>query len=64
MVRSSDSDWKQHAMNVLVGLFRSYVLADNVAKSWKMTYQPGALSVGMSEEALALKCTGWETHTK
>ena len=33
MVGSCDLDWLQHAMNVLVGLFRSYGLAANVAKS-------------------------------
>ena len=58
MVGSHDSDWIQHVMDVLVGLFRRYVLASNVAKSCKMTCQTGALRVGMSEEAMALKCTG------
>ena len=36
----------------------SYGLAANVAKSRKMTCQPGALLVGMSEEAMALNFTG------
>ena len=32
MVRSRDSDWLQHAMNVLFGLFRRYGLSANVSK--------------------------------
>ena len=44
-------------MNVLVGLFRRYGLAANVAKSHTMTCQTGALRVGMLEEAMALNCT-------
>ena len=45
-------------MNVLVGLFISYVLVANVAKSYTVTCQPGALQTGMLEEAMALKFTG------
>ena len=41
MVGSRELDWLKHAMNVLVGLFRRYSLATNVAKSCTMTYQPG-----------------------
>ena len=55
MVGSRDSDWLQHATNVLVGLFRRYSLGANVAKSRTMTFQNGALRAGMSEEAMALK---------
>ena len=58
IVYSRNSDWIQHAMNVLVGLFRSYGLVANVAKSRTMTYQTYALQTVMSEEAVALKCTG------
>ena len=58
MVGSSNSDWLQHEMNVLVGLFIRYGLAANVAKSSTMTCHPGALYVGMSEESMALKYTG------
>ena len=58
MVGSHDSDWLQHAMNVLVGLLRRYGLAANVAKSHTMTCQPDALWAGMSDEEMALKCTG------
>ena len=57
MVGSCDSDWIQNAMNVLVGLFRSYGLVANIAKSRKMICQLSALWAGMSEEALAIKCT-------
>ena len=37
MVGSRDSEWFQHAMNVLVVLFRRYGLAANAAKSRTMT---------------------------
>ena len=59
MVVSRDADLLQHAINVMVGLFQRYGLAANVAKSCTMTYQPGALRLGMSTEANALKCLGW-----
>ena len=58
MVGSRDAEWLQHSMHVLVGLFRRYGLASNVAKSCTMTCQPGSLRSGISEEAKALKCTG------
>ena len=45
-------------MNILVGLFRSYGLEANVSKSHTITCQPGALRVGMSEEAIELNCAG------
>ena len=48
MVVSRESEWIQHAMNVLVGLFRRYGLAANISKSRTMTFQPGALWVGVS----------------
>ena len=57
MVGSREPDWMQHLMKDLVGLFQRYGLADNVAKSHTMTYQPGILWSGMLEEAKALKCT-------
>ena len=49
IVGSRDPDWLQHAMKVLVGIFRRYGLAGNVTKSRTMAYQPGALRAGMSE---------------
>ena len=55
MIRSHNLDWIYHAMNVLVGIFRSYGLEVNVAKSQKMTCQPSALEVGMLKEATELK---------
>ena len=48
MVGSRDSDWLQHDMNVLVGLFRRYGLVANVVKSRTMTCHPGALRAWMS----------------
>ena len=53
-----DPDWLQHVINVLVGLFRRYGLVANIVKSCKMTCQPRSLQAGMSEGAMALKCTG------
>ena len=44
-------------MNILVGLFRMYSLATNVAKSRTITCHTRALRVIVSEEAMALKCT-------
>ena len=58
MVVSRDSDWLQHTLNVLLGFFRRYGLASNIAKSCTMNYQTRALRAGMSEEAMALRCTG------
>ena len=58
MVKTSNSDWIQHAMNVMVCLFRRYGLAANVDKSRTITCQSGSLRAGMSEEAMLLKCTG------
>ena len=58
MVGSRDLYWMKHSMNVLVGLFLRYGLADNVTKSRSMVCQPGALRSGMSAEAKALKFTG------
>ena len=57
MVGSRDSDWLQHLMNVLIGLFRQYGLTANVSKYRTMKSQPGALRLGISEEAKELKCT-------
>ena len=58
MVVSRDLDWLQHSMNVLVSLFLRYGLATNVTKSHSMACQPGAVWLGMSAKAKALKCTG------
>ena len=58
MVRFCNSGWLQHAMDVLVGLFRRYGLADNIAKSRTMTCHTSAFRAGMSEESMALKRTG------
>ena len=58
MVISRDADWLQHAMNILVGLFRWYSLENNVVKSCTMMCQPDALRFGVYAEAKALKYTG------
>ena len=42
-----DSEWLQHSMNVLIGLFWWYGLAAKVDKSCRITYQPGAPRSGM-----------------
>ena len=57
MVIPRDTEWLQQSMNVLVSPFLWYGLAANVSKSLTMTCQPGALMLGMSEEANDLKCT-------
>ena len=48
MVVSRDSDWLQHLMNVLIGLFRRYGLVDKISKSRTMICQPRALRSGIS----------------
>ena len=58
MVGPRDAKWLQILMNVLVGLFRWYGLADNVAKSRTMTCPTGALRLGIYAEDKDLKCTG------
>ena len=50
-----DSEWLQHSMNVLIGFFWRYGLADNVSKPCTLTCQPGAMRSGISEEAKQLK---------
>ena len=42
----------------MVSLFRKYGLAANIVKSRTMSCHPGALQAGISEDAMALKCTG------
>ena len=54
MVGSRNPYWLQHGTNVLVVLFIRYGLAANIAKSRTMTFRPGTLRAGMSEEAMAL----------
>ena len=58
MVGSCYFEWLKHAMNIPVGLFRSYGLEANVAKSRTMICQPSALQAEMPEEFMAPKCTG------
>ena len=58
MVGYRDYNWLKHSMNVLIGLFRWYGLADNVAKSCMMTCQASALMLEMSEDSRERKCTG------
>ena len=58
MVGSRGLDCQQHAMNVLVILFRRYCLVANVANLLTMRCQPEQLRTGMSEEAMTLKWTG------
>ena len=62
MVSSRNSEWIKNTMNVLLGLFKRYGLAANVAKSRTIPCQPGTLRAGMSEEAMVLKCTGVPEH--
>ena len=55
MIVSRDPDWLQNSINVMLGLYQGYGLADNIAKYRSMMYQPGALRSRMSAEAKALK---------
>ena len=55
MVGSREPDWLQHLMSVLVGIFRGYGLAANVAKYHLMKCQTGAQRLGMYAEAKDLK---------
>ena len=66
MVGSRDSNWLQHSMNVLIGIFWWCGLADNVAKSRTRIYQPGTLRLGMLEDDKELKCmeVGASHHDK
>ena len=43
MVGSWYPEWLKVALNVLIGLFCRYRLAENVAKSKAMTFHPGTL---------------------
>ena len=58
MVVSRDDEWLQHSMKVLVSLFLKYSLAANINKPNMITFQPGALRLGVSSESKALRCTG------
>ena len=49
IVGSREAYWLQNLMNVLVGTLQRYGLAANVSKSRKMTCQPSALRLGISE---------------
>ena len=57
MVGSRDPEWLQHAMNVLVSIFRRYGLVANITKSCTIKCHPRALQAGILEEAMTLLCT-------
>ena len=48
---SSDIEWLQGALNVLIGILWRCGLVENVAKSKAMTCQPGAIRYRMLEES-------------
>ena len=58
MFGSRDSDWLQHSMNVFIGLFQRYCLTDNFVKSFTMTFLPGALRLGISDDFKEINYTG------
>ena len=58
MLGSRYPEWLQGAINVLIRLFRRVRLMVNVAKSKNMTCQPGAIHMGISEEAFSRKSQG------
>ena len=47
----------QGGLNVLIGMFRSVGLVANVSKSKTIMCQPGAIWLGISEEAVEWKST-------
>ena len=55
MIGARESELLQSALNVLIGLFRRYEIFENVAKYRTMTYQPGALWSGISDEKVGQK---------
>ena len=58
MVGSQYTEWTQGALNVLACLFRQRRLVANVSKSMAMTFHPGEIRNGMSEEVVGRQCTG------
>ena len=55
---SWDPEWLQGALNMVMSLLCWYGLGENIAKSKSITYQPGTIQSGMSEEAVGQWCTG------
>ena len=49
MVEKRYSEWMYNVCNILIGIFKQCELGANVANSWEMTFQPGALCSGISE---------------
>ena len=58
LLGSQDLEWLQEDINVLIGIFCRVVLMANIAKSNTMTYQPGEICTGMSEDAFSQRSTG------
>ena len=52
LLRSRDPEWKQGALNFLIGLFRRIGLEANIAKSKTTTCQQQEIRLGMSEEVI------------
>ena len=57
MVGSQDLEWIQGKLNVIIGLFQRYGLAENVFKYKAMAFHPGEIRSRMSEEAVGRGCT-------
>ena len=57
MIGSRDPEWLQGSINVIIEIFRRFGLMSNVAKSKTMTFQPGSICTGVSEEAFSQRST-------
>ena len=57
-IRSSDTEWIQGDINIIIGLFRRVGIMPNVAESKTMTCQPGSINTGISYEDLSIRSKG------
>ena len=57
-----DPEWIQGAVNILIRLFLMVFLMANVEKSNTLTFQSGAIHIGMLDEAFSWRST-WEGAT-
>ena len=55
MTVSRNQEWLQGTIDVIIVLFRRVGLMANIEKPNTMTYQPGAIRMGMSDEDFSLR---------
>ena len=58
IIGSWDLKWLQLSMNYFIGLFRRIEPEATIAKSNKMTFQPGGICSGVSAEAFTRRIKG------